>query len=104
VPSDDHARTSWRLVAAALLIQTTFGAAFPRLAWWLRWPTRLRGRPLLAYVAFNTALGFLYRAWFMPRVRRSVARHAQIREALKKELGRDPTADELIAAFRDAAR
>ena len=41
-------------------------ALFPRLAYWLRWPTRARGRLLLAYIAWNAALLFWLRQSFLP--------------------------------------
>jgi hypothetical protein len=102
MPSTDDPATdrTWRLVAATLVLQTAFGAAFPRLARRLRWSSRLRGRRLLGYVAFNACMTFALRAWLVPRLRAAAARHARMRESLAQELGREPSVDELIALLR----
>ncbi len=91
---------TWRLVAASVLLQTAFGAVFPRLAWRLRWSTRLRGRGLLVYITFNALMTFALRAWLVPRLSTAAARNAQARQSLAEQLGREPTADELIAHLR----
>jgi hypothetical protein len=66
-------------------------AAFPRLAHRLRWPTRLGPRGLVGYVAFNTAVLFALRTWLLPFFKRMAE------DALRQQLGREPTEDELFA-------
>jgi hypothetical protein len=73
-------------------------AAFPRLAYRLRWPTRLGPRGLLAYTAFNTALGFGIRTWLVPILR--AAAQEQARQELGRELSREPTDDEVAEHLR----
>jgi hypothetical protein len=74
-------------------------ALFPRLAYWVRWPTRARGRLLLAYIAWNTALLFWLRQWFLPALADAFGKAAEdleaAREQLRAELGREPTRDEV---------
>lgn len=72
-------------------------AAFPRLGRWMRWPTRLSPPGLLAYIAFNTALGFALRAWALPYFRRMAQERAHAEEELRRLLGREPTEKELLA-------
>jgi hypothetical protein len=74
------------------LIGTTL---FPRLAYRLRWPSRLRGVKLAAYVVFNVLLILSFREF----VGRWIRRHARLVEALTAELGREPSPDELVAAW-----
>jgi hypothetical protein len=73
------------------------GALFPGLAYKLRWPTRLRGWQLVAYVAFNTATVFVVRAWLVPFAERARQRHEATKDQLREELGREPTEDEVVA-------
>jgi hypothetical protein len=90
-------RSNWREPLARELPTTAavllWNAAFPRLAYRLRWPTRLRGRRLLAYIGFKTLEGFGLRQWLMPMIKRTF----QLRQRLADELGREPTADEIRA-------
>jgi hypothetical protein len=69
---------------------------FPRLAYRLRWPTRLRGWALLAYIAWNTALLFWFRQWAVPALGRYLAEADTARQALRDELGREPTDEEVL--------
>ena len=86
-----------------MLIQAGFtfalNAAFPRVGYWLRWPTRLRGIPFLAYVAWNTAGVFAFRQWAVPFLSDMFGEAARDWEAateeLRVELGREPTRDEV---------
>ena len=48
---------------------TIVGGLFPRLAHLARWPTRLRGRRLLIYVAWNGVLIFAVRFLLVSRFR-----------------------------------
>jgi hypothetical protein len=74
-------------------------AVSPRLGYWLRWPTRLRGGPFLAYIAFNAAGLFAFRQWVVPFLSDIFGQAAQDMEAAKEqlrvELGREPTRDEV---------
>jgi hypothetical protein len=93
--------------AREVLIQAGFTfavhAAFPRVGYWLRWPTRLRGRPLLAYVvayvAWNIAVVFAFRQWVVPFLgamfRQAADDLEAARQELRVELGREPTRDEV---------
>jgi hypothetical protein len=57
-----------RAVYAATAFVVT--AAAPELAYRARWPTRLRGRRLAAYIACNTLLHYALRTWAAPYFRR----------------------------------
>jgi hypothetical protein len=70
-------------------------AMFPRLAYRLRWPSRLRGVKLTAYVASNVLLMLSFREL----VGRWARRRAQLVEALAGELGREPSNAEVAAAW-----
>ncbi|MEA2156606.1 MAG: hypothetical protein QOE11_2746 [Solirubrobacteraceae bacterium] len=70
-------------------------AAFPRVAYWLSWPTRLGPRGLLAYIALKTAGGFALRAG-VPRLKRAADEYAAAREELRQRVGREPTERELL--------
>jgi hypothetical protein len=86
----------WRY-AVAYGVTFGFGAAFPRL--WS--PRRLRSplhpRAVVAYIALNTALGFALLAWVLPYLRRMAEKREQAEEELRRQLGRTPTEDELLA-------
>jgi hypothetical protein len=70
-------------------------ALFPRLAYRLRWPTRARGTLLLAYIAWNTALGFWFRHRLAPIFREAAKDQQVATQQLRAELGREPTREEL---------
>lgn len=70
-------------------------ALLPRLSYRLRWPTRLRGRRVLLYIACNTALLFWFREWMAPRLRGAAERIEGVTRQLAWELGREPTKKEL---------
>lgn len=72
------------------------GAAFPRLAYWSRWPSRLGPRGLAAYIACNTTLVFAVRTWAVPYFRRMGAEQERSRAELAQALGREPTEDEVL--------
>ena len=65
----------------------------------LRWPTRARGRLLVAYIAWNAALLFWLRQSFLPALADAFGKAAEdldaAREQLRAELGREPTRDEV---------
>ena len=87
----------WRDALGYGAIAFLFLAAFPTLAYRMRWPTRLGPRGLLAYVAFNTAIGFALRTWAMPYFKRMAREQERAKEELRHQLGREPTEDELFA-------
>jgi hypothetical protein len=72
-------------------------AAFPRLAHWLRWPTRLGPRGFITYVTFNTLLLFAIRSWIVPLVKRKAEERERATRMLRKQLGREPGEDEVLA-------
>jgi len=76
------------------------GAAFPRLAHRLRWVSRLGPRGLIVYVACRTFLNFAIFTWSRPVVERLFASQTNAREALRIELGREPTRQELMDFWR----
>ena len=94
----------WREVLEERALAFVGTAAFPRLAHWLRWPTRLGPRGFLAYVAFNTFLLFALRTWVIPYLRRMAEEQERVKEELRAQLGREPTADELLAHLDIACR
>jgi hypothetical protein len=85
----------WRDAAGDGAMAFVVLAAFPRLADRLHWRTRLSPRGVVASIAFNTAMGFVLRAWLLPYLRRIEQQLAQA----EKELGRKATKDELVAYF-----
>jgi hypothetical protein len=88
---------SWREPLYHFVIAFVCLAAFPRLSYRLRWPTRLGPRGLVAYIAFNTAVGFAMRTCALPYVKRIAETQERAREELRRELGREPTDEELLA-------
>jgi len=71
-------------------------AAFPKLAYRLRWPTRLGPRGVVAYIAFNTLFLVLLRQFGLPLLKRMAEERARAEEQLRQRLGREPTERELI--------
>ena len=74
-----------------LVAQWLGGAAFPSLAYRLRWPTRVGPGGFAAYVALRTAFLFGVFQYVFPHIRRTLAE----KERLEVELGRQPTTEEL---------
>jgi hypothetical protein len=91
------AAPDWRLVVQQRAIAFVGMVAFPRLAYWLRWPTRLGPRGFIAYVAFNTLLLFALRTWVMAFFKRVVEERERAERVLCEQLGREPTEDEVLA-------
>jgi hypothetical protein len=77
-------------------------AAFPRLAYRLRWPTRLGPRALVAYIAVTAAFLFALRVWVVPWLGR--LGEARVRAELTERLGREPTGEELAARVAEVER
>jgi len=93
MPAD---RSEWAALAAALLVAVVGGAAFPRLSYLLRWPTRLGPRGLLAYVAGRTAFTFWLLQYVRPWAKARAAEVDALRAELTDRLGRAPTEQELL--------
>jgi hypothetical protein len=74
-------------------------AAFPRLVYRLRWPTRLGPRGFVAYAAFNTLLLFAAHTWVIPWAKRMAQARERAEQELREQLGREPTEDEVLAHF-----
>lgn len=74
--------------------------ALPRVAHWLRWPTRLGPRGLLAYIAGNTLLLFGLRHYLLPHFKR----FAEERHQLEAQLGREASDEELAEHFEYGTR
>jgi hypothetical protein len=62
-----------RDVLGASGIAFVVGAVAPRLAYRLRWPSRLRGRGLVIYIAAQAGVIFGVRYWLAPQLRRAAA-------------------------------
>jgi hypothetical protein len=88
-------RPSARDVLAQAALSLVGNALLPRLSYRLRWPTRLRRRRLLLYIAWNTAFLFWVRQWVAPMLRRAGERIEGVKAQLRWELGREPTENEL---------
>lgn len=80
---------------AGAAIYVAFATALPRLAYWARWPTRLRPGGLLAYIAWVTLFQFGLRTYVLPRAKRI----AEKREQFAERLGREPTDEEVADHF-----
>jgi DNA-directed RNA polymerase specialized sigma subunit len=51
----------------------------------------------LLYIAFNTALGLAIRTWAVPFFKRLGEQREQAKDELRRQLGREPTDEELAA-------
>jgi hypothetical protein len=86
----------WRNAVGAVVVYLLVMAACPRLAYWLRWRSRLGPRGVLAWIALKTATGFALRAG-LPRFQKKAAdRYELAREELRQRTGREPTERELF--------
>jgi hypothetical protein len=90
---------SWQEAVGYGAVAIVLLAAFPRLAYRLQWRTDRRPRAVVAHLAFNTAIGFGLHTWVLPYLRRMAHLRAQAEEALRQQLGRQPTDEELLAHF-----
>jgi hypothetical protein len=89
-------KPAWTDIAQQHGIGFIGAAAFPRLAHWLRWPTRLGPRGFIAYVAFNALLLFAIRTWLMPFFKRMAEERELAEQELREQLGREPTMEEVL--------
>lgn len=87
----------WRDVWQQSAVAFVGTAAFPRIAYWLRWPTRLGPRGFIAYATFNTLALFTFRTWVIPYFQRMAAEGERVVQELSDQLGREPTRDEVLA-------
>lgn len=85
-----------RYVLGAGAITFIWNAAFPRLAYRLRWRSRLGPRGVIAYIAVNTLVAFVIYARVVPYFKRVAAEHERVKAELRERLGREPTAEELL--------
>jgi hypothetical protein len=69
---------------------------FPRLAYRMRWPSRLGPRGVAAWIAFNVVFAGFAKGWLIPRLMR---RNEEFQRLLD-ELGREPTSAEIEAHLR----
>lgn len=81
-----------RYVAAEAAWRFAANAAFPHLCHRARWPTRLGPRATAAYVVAMGGLGLVVRGLPLLAQRRTEAV-----AALREELGREPTEEEIAA-------
>ncbi len=70
------------------------GAAFPRVAYLVLWPSRLGPRATLLYLAARSAEGMAIRGFLVPTILHWAERMEDQRAALTESLGREPTDDE----------
>lgn len=88
---------SWREALGYGALAFVVLAAFPRMAYRLRWPTRLGWRGTVGYIAMNTILGFALRTWALPYFKKMADERARAEQELREQLGREPTEDEVFA-------
>jgi hypothetical protein len=69
---------------------------FPRLAYRLRWRTRLGPGGTLVYLLAWTAFAVCF-VWFLSKV---AQRQHEMRAELREHLGREPTSEELFEYLR----
>jgi len=94
----------WQETVAYIVLAVVFLAAFPRLAYRLRWPTRLGPRGLVPYIAWRTAFLFALRTWAVPYCERMAERQEQAKLELRGQLGREPTDNEVFAQLGFACK
>jgi hypothetical protein len=89
------------MVAANIALSTLLGAASPRLQRLIYWPARAGRRGVAASVALHTVALFS-----MDAIARLSAKNAreleELKERLRKELGRPPWPEEVARAWREA--
>jgi hypothetical protein len=90
-----------RSIARDALLNFALGALFPRLAYRLRWVARARLRGVAAYIAVTT-LGMLAADWIVRVVARGTLERDELRERLRKELGRPPWPEEIDRAWMES--
>jgi hypothetical protein len=90
-------KSGWRNVLQERAIAFLGTAAFPRVSYWLRWPTRLGPRGVIVYAAFNTLVIFAMRTWGIRHLQRMAAKRERAEQELRDQLGRAPTEDEVCA-------
>ncbi len=90
-------KPAWRDVWQQSAITFIGTAAFPGLAHWLRWPTRLGPRGFAAYAALNTLLLFCIGTWVIPFFKRMAEQRERAERELRQQLGRDPNEEEVLA-------
>ncbi len=94
--------TGWRKAIGDGALRFAGIAAFPRLAYLLRWQTRLGPRGTGVYIASNVAFAWALRLWALPWLERANEKHERIRRELAEQLGREPTDDELFEHLMNA--
>ncbi len=93
-------KCAWREVLQERAIAFVGTAAFPRVSYWLRWPTRLGPRGVIAYAAFNTLVLFAMRTWGIRYFNRIATKRERAEQELRDQLGREPTEDEVFTHLR----
>jgi hypothetical protein len=92
---------SWQAILGQHAARFVLIAAFPRLAARVRrWPTRLRPRGLVLYIAMNTAIGFALHTWLVPYLMHKHDEVQQARAVLRGQLGREATDEEIVEYAR----
>jgi hypothetical protein len=82
-----------RLIDAGLTFAGNF--FFPRLAYHLRWRTRLGPGGTLVYVLASTA----FAVWFVWFLGKAAQRRDEMWTELREHLGREPTSEEFLEYF-----
>ena len=78
-----------------IVVATVAGALFPRLAYLVRWPTRLGVKGRLLLTAWNATWYYVVRFLIVPRFRARAAEWELARTVLREQLGREPTHEEI---------
>ena len=94
-------KSAWRDALQERAIVFVGTAAFPGVSYWLRWPTRLGPRGVIAYATFTTLVLFALRTWGIRYFKRMAAKRERAEHELRDQLGREPTEDEVCAHLGD---
>ena len=97
-----------RDLVVGTLMEFVWMAAFPRLSFRLRWSGRLGLRGSAIYLVVVSLAGgaryFVLMRWVEPWLKGTAAEHEHDRQALRNQLGREPTGDELMDYRRERLR
>jgi hypothetical protein len=94
-------RLSLKTVARDALLNFALGALFPRLSYRLRWVARAGPRGIAAYVGAATLM-MLAVDWMVRAIARGTLERDELRERLRKELGRPPWPEEIDRAWMES--
>lgn len=87
----------WRDLLGEALVVFAWNATAPRLAHRLREPTRPGPAGLVLHIARKTLTLVVLRALGLALIKRLTATQEHAASALREQLGREPTRDEVVA-------